>query len=321
MGREPASGWVTGRHLLDRRITEETAYHGGYLRLALMRAERRIPGALLRAECMMEEFAARDAQGVEFLKRSERAKISKDVTERLLPSIPFVCGRRGEVLLAAALSDRQIDVFAQNFHTTTGVEIFPLTPETAALKRKKKSVRDLSPTSFSPDCPDEEVAPAIGLDFLTWLWFFSERRGGQFQTAQGEFVVALEGPLMFVMEGGGAHEARLRRGEPLLSVEAKASLMSGKKLRRARLVLAQNNVQWTADFDGQDFAFRGVKLPKAEVMDAASLFQERMLGMQTLITGMLALYDSFLEERLDPARWTELLREIRVWVSTRTGKR
>lgn len=328
LGPEPVYGWVTGRHLLDRAITEATALYGGYLRLALSRAERRIPNALLRAECMMEEIAAREASGLEFLKRQERSRIRKEVVDRLLPTmppqltgIPMVCGRRGEALLASALSEKQMDVFANHFHGATGIELVPLTPETAALKRKHTSVRDLGPTSFSSECPDEEVSPHIGLDFLTWLWFFSEVRGGKFETTDGEFAVALEGPLMFVMEGTGAHEARLRRGEPLLSAEAKAALVSGKKLRRARLILAQDDRQWSAELDGQDFAFRGVKLPRGEILDAQSLFQERMLLIQTLIQSVLALYDRFLDERTSTEKWKDTLREIRVWVTSRAGRR
>lgn len=328
LGREAMAGWVTGRHLLDRHITEDTAYRGGYLRLTLMRAERRIPGALLRAECMMEELAAAQAQGVEFLKREERARIRKEVTERLLPQmppqltgIPMVAGRKGEALMAGALSDAQIDALNLHTHRATGVELVPLTPETAALKRKRRSVRDIAPCSFSPDCPDDEAAAGIGLDFLTWLWFFSEIRGGRIETGQGEFSVALEGPLMFVMEGGGAHEARLRRGEPLLSTEAKSALLAGKKLRRARLVLAQDQRQWSAEIDAETFAFRGVKVPKPEQLDAISQFQDRMVLIQTLVQTFLALFDQFMDERLSATRWADTLREIQVWVSTRTGKR
>ncbi len=328
LGREPASGWVTGRHLLDRHITRDTAYRGGYLRLTLMRAERRIPPALLRAECMMEELAAIQAQGVAFLKRPERVQIRKSVVERLLPQmppqltgIPLVAGTRGEALMAGAISDPQMDALTQHFHAAVGVELVPMTPETAALKRKKKSVRDLAPSSFSPECPDDEVAPGIGLDFLTWLWFYGEVRGGMVDTPQGPFAMTLEGPLMFVMEGRGAHEARLRKGEPLVSSEAKSALLAGKKLRQARLVLAQDQRQWSVELDGESFVFRGVKCPKPEALDAVSQFQDRMLLLQTLAQTVLILYDRFLEERLAMDRWAETLREMRVWVTTRTGQR
>ena len=88
LGHEAVTGWVTGRHLLDRNITAETAYIAGYLRLTLMKAERKIPESLLRAECFMEELAELQARGVQFLKREVRAEIRRNVTERILPNMP-----------------------------------------------------------------------------------------------------------------------------------------------------------------------------------------------------------------------------------------
>ena len=47
---DPLFGWVTGRHLMDRDIDEESARWGGILRLALVKAEKKIPNSLLKAE-------------------------------------------------------------------------------------------------------------------------------------------------------------------------------------------------------------------------------------------------------------------------------
>ena len=55
-------GFVTGRHMLDRNITDDSATYGGYLRLALVQAEHKVPAKLLRAECKMEELAQMAAQ-------------------------------------------------------------------------------------------------------------------------------------------------------------------------------------------------------------------------------------------------------------------
>ena len=51
----------------------------------------------------------------------------------------------------------------------------------------------------------------------------------------------LEGPLTFFREGEGAHEAVLRKGTPLNSREAGTALYCGKKLKRAKLVLAEGD--------------------------------------------------------------------------------
>src|SRR6266403_1206531 len=46
LGSQSQQGWVGGRHLLDAPITDENAYYGGYLRLALVKAERKVPTSL-----------------------------------------------------------------------------------------------------------------------------------------------------------------------------------------------------------------------------------------------------------------------------------
>src|SRR5215211_3800967 len=66
IGTEASQGWVGGRHLLDVPITEENAFYGGYLRLMLMKAERKVPTALLYAECMLEELAYMQSEGKQF---------------------------------------------------------------------------------------------------------------------------------------------------------------------------------------------------------------------------------------------------------------
>ena len=82
------SGWVTGRHMLDTEITEETVDRAGYLYLNLVKAERKIPPALFRAECAMEELVLMRAEGKGQLNRAEKSGVKKEVTERLLPSMP-----------------------------------------------------------------------------------------------------------------------------------------------------------------------------------------------------------------------------------------
>ena len=326
VGREAALGWVTGRHLLDRAIRDETAYFGAYLRLALVRAERRIPTALLRAECKMEELALLEAAGGEYVKREERTRIRKEVEERLQPqmppqltAIPFVCGREGDRLFASAMSDKQLEVFLYHFEASTGVSLTPVTPESAALKRKQFAVHQLGPCSLSPECNDEMVAVSPGLDFLTWLWFFSEERGGVISTQGGEFAVALEGPLTFIKEGQGAHEARLRKGDPLGSMEAKTALLSGKKLSKARVTVARDHEQWSAEIDAETFGFRGVKLPKGEMLDPVSRFQDRLLSLQTFLSAWLSFYDRFIDERRDGAEWNRTRDAIHAWVRARSA--
>lgn len=326
--REARVGWVTGRHLLDRHITDDTAYVGGYLRLTLVKAERKVPESLLRAECRMQELAEMKGGEDAGLKRERRSAIRKEVAERLQPTMPpsltampMVADSRAGIVYAAAMAEKQIETFLRYFQEASGVELIPMTPEVVALKRMQVNARDLGPTSFSPELEDDAAGGTLGQDFLTWLWFFSEARGGEINVVKDKWAVGIEGPLLFVLEGEGAHEAILRKGSPLVSAEAKVALMNGKKLRAARLILARGDMQWGVTLDADTFAFRGLKAPKEERLDPVSRFQERMLAVSAFREAFFALFDQFLSERRNDGSWRETRTAIHRWVSGRTAKR
>ena len=325
----PIHGWVTGRHLLDRQIDENTSHYGGYLRMNLMQAERKIPTSLFRAECRMEELARQQAMGGGFLPNKVKAEIKKEITDRLLPKMPptlkgisTVHDHNARVLYAAAMSEKQVDAFVVNFAQTMQMQPILLTPAAVAAWRKKTDARNWDPISFSPDVEAEGMEDAIGLDFMTWLLFFSEARGGIAKIPDlGEFGVMLEGPLMFVMEGSGAHEAVLRKGEPVFSVEAKTALMSGKKLRRAKVALARGDQVWQVTVDAEDFGFRGLKLPDTEALDPVGRFQERMQFLDTFREAFFGLFDRFLDERADSAQWARTIKDVHKWLAERGARR
>lgn len=324
LGDGSINGWVTSRHLLDSNIIEETAYVAGYLRLTLMKAERKIPPALLRAECKMEELAEMAANGYTFLKRSVKAEIKQSIIERLLPEmpptlteIPFVYDARNELLFAAAGSEKQVDALTIMFNRATDVTIVPVTPLTAAFSRKGIDVRDIPATSFSPECDDAVAGDSIGQDFLTWLWFFSEMRGGVMNIEGVDFAVMIDGPLTFVHEGDGAHETIVRKGNPLVSAEAKTALNSGKKLRRAKVTLARGEELWTVTMDADDFMMRGLKVPKGEAIDPIGKFEERIIMLKLFQDTLFSFFDRFLDERADVSKWESTIQDIRGWVTER----
>lgn len=330
-------GWVGWRHLLDRKITEHNALFGGYLRLTLMKADRKIPESLLRAECRIEELAHMEAKGTDRISPSLRSEIRRAVVSRLQPQmpptlkgIPMVYDPTTRQLYAGALSDKQLEAFLLHFQQTVGFSAIPVTAETAAAKRRKVRVADWASTSFTPELEDELAGGDAGQDFLTWLWFVAEARGGMVKLADlGDWAVMVEGPLLFIHEGGGAHEAVLRRGEPLVSAEAKAALLAGKKLRRAKLTLARGNASWSCTFDASAFTLRSLRLPEStdggadgkEKLDAVSRFQSRMLHLDLFQNALLSLYDRFVDERQSEAAWKKTQAEIHAWVKGRKVRR
>lgn len=324
---EPAWGWVA-RHLLETRIDEETALRGGYLTLTLRQAQRKIPASLLRAECRMEELGRQAEKQSESLSRKEKKQIKEEVTERMLPKmppqvsgIPFVVDEASERLYVGATSDSQLDLFLGYFRDTVGFEPIALTPDVAATDLYSINPDVIPTLNVSPSLSDGQTTGTLGRDFLTWLWWYQEAHEGKLPKSQlGEFGLLVDGPLVFVAEGPGAHESAIRKGLPTLSAEAKAALVVGKKLKQAKLMFARGNDSWTATVDADAFTFRGLKLPQGEALDPDSVFEERITNLHIFQTLLYALFSRFLKEMTDDAQARDITKSAKKWVEDMDGK-
>jgi hypothetical protein len=331
VGAGRQTGWVTARHLLDSNIQEETALYAGWVRLALRLAERKIPAGLLRAECRMEELAVLAAEAKPFLKAKDRAEIRRSVEDRLLPqmppqlkAIPFAYKLGETHLYVTALPLAQLDLFAGALRSAIGHSGEPSTPETLGLRLKKANLRDVPGASFSPEMKDVAMETAPGREFLTWLWFKAETQNGRVALSTGQTLgVLIEGPLVFAHEGNGAHVSVLKKGAPENSMEAKTSLLSGKKLKEARLTFALDEEWvWTFGYEADECLIRSLKLPQSEGrLDAVSRFQERMIHLEQWREIFLDLFAGFTEVRLHAAKWKDTLGAMRDWIQGRPARR
>lgn len=322
-------GWVSGRHLLERRIDEETGKLGGHLHLCLRQAQRKIPASLLRAECRMRELALQKESGAPSVNRKEKKRIKEEVTLEFLPKMPpqlsgisFAVDAASNRLYLGAASEKQIELFISLFSDTTGVEPFPLGPELAARELSKVNPESVPPLNFSPELPDGNAGGSLGQNFLTWLWFLQEETGGVLPKTQlGEFSFMVDGPLSFIAEGPGALESTIRKGLPTLSAEAKAALTVGKKLKRAKFVFARAKTEiWSVTMDADTFLMRGLKLPDGEALEPNSAFEERMNALHIFQVLFYALYDRFLKEVKDSAKFATAQKRAKEWVREREAK-
>jgi len=328
LDRDPITGWVGPRHLFDREITDEKCIAGPFLSVQLMKAEKKIPTSLLRAYQKLEEDIEMKARGFDTLSRKAKAEVKARVIAMLQPkmpptlqSIPTVLDFRNDLLIASAMSDKQIDAFVLTAKDTLDSLPVLVTPETAAMRRKQINAKDLDPVMFTPD---ETITPPVegtlGMDFMTWLWFAWEKDGGVYHLPDGrEFGIMLEGPVTFFREGQGAHEVALRKGLPLNSREAGTALLCGKKLKRAKVTMAHAGASYTATMDA-DFAFRGLKLPKGEQLEEMGKVEERMLSIEFFWSAWLHLFDTFLDIRMDYKQWQKTLEKMRDWIGALSNK-
>jgi hypothetical protein len=326
---EPQWGWVSPRHLLDSHISDETIYNAGFYHLCLRQAERKIPASLLSAECRMIELARMAEKGHERLGNKERKTIKEEVQQRLLPTMPpqisgiyFAIDCTEKLLYTSATSTNQLDLFLAFFKKTIGFEPIPYTPEIVTAERFGLDPGSIPALGISPDPDYADGRPngSLGENFLTWLWFFQEERGGVLPATKiGEFSLMIEGPLVLVSDedGAGAVESVIRKGLPTQSAEAKAALTVGKKLKRAKLILARNpGEEWAVTVDA-DFIFRGLKMPDGEAMDRESIFEERMTNLFIFQTVFFNLYKRFLDEMSDSKKASDYQESAKKWIANR----
>jgi len=328
-GLEPEFGWVTGRHLLDNEINEQTAILGGYLFLNLRYTERRVPPALLRAHCRMAELRF-EAENGRAPKPKERREIRTQVYEALVPRMPphirgtpIVVDHKASLLYVGATAERQMEELFDAFRQAVGFEPIPITPEVWAIDAMGLNTDSLTRLNFSPEAPQTDESTPIGRDFLTWLWYLQEEGApeGLPLKQHGNVAVAIDGPLVFVAPASAANESVVRKGVPTASAEAKAALLVGKKLKRARLALQREHSEtWSVVIDADDFIFRSMKPPEGEALDPHSIFEERITCVYLFVEIFLGLFEYFLDQVRMPGTFSELQKRVQEWVVRREGR-
>lgn len=162
----------------------------------------------------------------------------------------------------------------------------------------------------------------LGQEFLTWLWFKSDQRGGTVLLPdRGDVQVVFEKHMLLEYGEGEAHEKLICRGLQTELQEARIGLLMGKKLEQARIRLAHGDYEWYLTLTASLFEFRSTKVPKTlsegEENDDSLAFEGKILervGMIEEVTRIMdELFAMFLELRCGPG-WDEELINLRKWV-------
>lgn len=143
----------------------------------------------------------------------------------------------------------------------------------------------------------------LGEEFLTWLWFKWETEGGEFTLSGGRVVgIAIDDFLTFGALTEDETEQTLRRGLPTRTAEARTALRQGHRVRKARMLIAEGERQWTATIDAPSLTLGGVKLPDdaEECESEMDRTADRAANWLALHEIVQALYRLFLKQRLDP---------------------
>ncbi|GAB4339927.1 MAG: hypothetical protein Kow0089_13200 [Desulfobulbaceae bacterium] len=162
----------------------------------------------------------------------------------------------------------------------------------------------------------------LGQEFLAWLWFKSEERGGAVEVpGMGDVLVVFEKHMLLEFGEGEASEKVICRGLQTELKEARAGLLMGKKPEQARIRFTRGDYEFNVTLTAATMEFRNVRLPKTvaaadegddpeslegRLLERISLFEELARLVNDLFRMFIAVRTSEL--------WSEELARIRSWV-------
>ena len=162
----------------------------------------------------------------------------------------------------------------------------------------------------------------LGQEFLTWLWFKSDERGGTVLVpGMGDLQLVFEKHMVLEFGEGEAHEKLICRGLQSELKEARTGLKMAKKVEQACIHLVRGDYEWHLTLRGSTLEFAGVKPPKtmngADESNDPEAVEGRMLeriGLHEEAVRIIhELFRLFLVVRVSP-EWDKEVAAIRAWI-------
>jgi len=163
----------------------------------------------------------------------------------------------------------------------------------------------------------------LGQEFLAWLWYKSEERGGSVEVpGRGDVLVVFEKHMLLEYGEGDASEKVICRGLQTELREARAGLGLAKKPEQARVRMAWGDYEFSVTLAAAIFEFRNVRLPKTagseEDDGRAESLEGRILERIALFEQLTRLVDDLFRMYINVRAsqlWNEELVKIRAWIN------
>lgn len=162
----------------------------------------------------------------------------------------------------------------------------------------------------------------LGEEFLLWLWFCAEKRGGMHEIADanGEELrvgVTLDRTLEFHDPEGGV-KVGVRGDAPTRAPEAREALRRGMRLSRAGLLVSFGESTVELQLDGPTFELRSLKGEKPEADNVEERDQAVLAMLFSVADALERVYRNFLAERLEKTFDSTLGAELKRWAKSTT---
>lgn len=159
----------------------------------------------------------------------------------------------------------------------------------------------------------------LGQDFLTWLWYKTDNDNILFQLEDKRtFSLQMEQKVS-VQGGEGETKSTATVSSPGGELdEAKAGLLTGKKVNKAQLLFSMDQDDWLLTVNAADFGLSGLKTPKVATKDEDgddpdSKFLEKMFLVERCLEMFDIVFNEFLKLRMS-REWNEEAAKVKLWI-------
>jgi len=333
-GEEKTSGWTSVENVLDTQFEYANYSVGDYLAFAFRLDRKSVPPSLLKIRFLEAEKKALTAKDKKFLSKGEKEEIKERIHLDLLnktfpvPSFFDVCWSLSQNwVVFGSLSPKVTEEFEKLFKKSFNLTLSPLVPWDPqhldrSLAEKMASLKD--GVFLNPQTPDPGKAgpPLLGREFLTWLWFKSEERGGAVQVSGAADVEISFARRLALESGGGEYsESIVCQGLHAGLKEGKAAIQEGKKVKEARIQLGVGPEKFEFTLKGDSFHFQTLRFPagleeaEEEENDKGGRVLERIYLMEKAVKTTDRLFNTFLKRRLSPQWSSEEIPRVRKWLA------
>ena len=161
----------------------------------------------------------------------------------------------------------------------------------------------------------EQELANVSCDFLTWLWYTTEREMGSIDLGDpvGRIDFWVDERLAFRNQADDKPIAVMTGESPSTSLEARAALAGGQVLRELRIGAKVAERDYTVTLKGPLLDLSGAKFPPDEAAGDEAIY-DRMYFYEELMNIVKGLFARFSAERTSPEWRTEILPAMRRWV-------
>jgi recombination associated protein RdgC len=165
----------------------------------------------------------------------------------------------------------------------------------------------------------------LGQEFLTWLWWKSEERGGSILLPErGDITVVFEKHMLLEYGEGESSEKLVCTGLQAELQEARTGLLMGKKVEQARIQIVNGDYEYSFTLAAALMEFRNVRLPKTAGTEGGNsnnpeetegMILERIFLFEELVRLVNELFTVFIKIRVGE-QWRDELQKVRKWVNS-----